>query len=129
MSSRTRRPRTQRSLDVRFVHQLSEATAVGSTFAVPAAVDPDSRRNGVARYELRPSDGAFRLSVRQNSAAADSDLRVVLVDKLDRETNDRYQVNVDSLRTGVTGVLGARGRSNYKPSRDGRRYVARDLEL
>jgi len=47
----------------RFVHQLSEATAVGSTFVVPAAVDPDSRRNGVARYELRPADGAFRLSV------------------------------------------------------------------
>jgi len=78
------------------VHQLSEATAVGSTFAVPAAVDPDSRRNGVARYELRPADGAFRLSVRQN-AAADSDLRVVLVDKLDREDSDRYQVTRDAF--------------------------------
>ena len=78
----------------RLAHQLSEATAVGSTFAVPAAVDPDSRSNGVARYELRPSDGAFRLSVRHNAllADADSDLRVVLVDQLDREVNDSYQV-------------------------------------
>jgi len=77
----------------RIVHQLSEATAVGSTFVVPPASDPDSRRNGVARYELRPSDGVFRLSVRHNALAdTDSDLRIVLVDKLDREANDRYQV-------------------------------------
>jgi len=77
----------------RIVHQLSEATEVGSTFVVPAAGDPDSRRYGVERYELRPADGAFRLSVRNNALiVADSDLRVVLVDKLDREVNDRYQV-------------------------------------
>jgi len=81
----------------RIVHQLSEAAEVGSTFVVPAAVDPDSRRNGVARYELRPArDSAFRLSVRHNALVeADSDLRVVLVDKLDREVNDRYQVGDD----------------------------------
>lgn len=77
----------------RIVHQLSEATEVGSAFVVPAAVDPDSRRYGVARYELRPSDGPFRLSVRHNALVdTDTDLRVVLVDKLDREANDRYQV-------------------------------------
>jgi len=77
----------------RIVHQLSEATEVGSTFVVPAAVDPDSRRNGVARYELRPAEGVFRLSVRHNALVdTDSDLRVVLVDRLDREVKDRYQV-------------------------------------
>ena len=83
----------------RIVHQLSEAAEVGSTFVVPAAVDPDSRRNGVARYELRPArDGAFRLSVRHNAIVeADSDLRVVLVDKLDREVNDRYQVVIMTM--------------------------------
>ena len=83
----------------RIVHQLSEAAEVGSTFVVPAAVDPDSRRNGVARYELRPArDGAFRLSVRHNALVeADSDLRVVLVDKLDREVNDRYQVVMTTM--------------------------------
>jgi len=78
----------------KIVHQLSEASEVGSAFVVPAAVDPDSRRNGVARYELRPTDGAFRLNVRHNALVdTDSDLRVVLVDRLDREANDRYQVN------------------------------------
>jgi len=79
--------------EARLVHQLSEATEVGSTFVVPAAADPDSRRNGVARYELQPTDGPFRLSVRHNALVdSDSDIRVVLVDGLDREVNDRYQV-------------------------------------
>jgi len=77
----------------RIVHQLSEASQVGSAFVVPPAVDPDSRRNGVARYELQPADGPFRLNVRHNALAdTDADLRVVLAKRLDREANDRYQV-------------------------------------
>lgn len=89
----------------RIVHQLSEATEVGSTFVVPAAADPDSRRNGVARYELRPDDGAFRLSVRHNSlVASDSDLRVVVDDKLDREVNDRYQVTTSTTSSDKLSV-------------------------
>ena len=77
----------------RIVHQLSEATEVGSTFVVPPAFDPDSRPNGVARYELRPDDGTFRLRVLPNPLVdSDSDLRIVLMDRLDREVNDKYQV-------------------------------------
>jgi len=100
----------------RLVHQLSEATAVGSTFAVPAAVDPDSRRNGVARYELRPSDGAFRLSVRHNALAdADSDLRVVLVEQLDREVNDSYQVRHRAVRHASKPVVLYAAFTNLSP--------------
>ena len=77
----------------RLVHQISEAAEVGSGFVVPAAVDADSRTNGVQKYELRPSDGKFRLNVRRNDIIeGDSDLRIVLVEKLDRETEDKYQV-------------------------------------
>ena len=97
----------------RIVHQLSEATEVGSTFVVPSAFDPDSRRNGVARYELRPADGLFRLSVRHNALAeSDSDLRVVLVDKLDREVNDRYQVMLSEMQPKQTRTFGAAKNEN-----------------
>lgn len=80
-------------LEVHLTQQVSESAEVGSGFAVPAASDPDSRRNGVSRYQLSPSDGKFRLNVRRSPADGDPDLRLVLVDRLDRETQDRYKVN------------------------------------
>jgi hypothetical protein len=81
------------------VQQVSESAEVGSGFAIPAATDPDSRRNGVTRYELSPHDGKFRLNVRRNAPSGDFDLRLVLVDKLDRETQDRYKVNYHDIMT------------------------------
>ena len=79
--------------ELHLIQQVSESAEVGSGFTIPAAIDLDSPRFGVTRYELSPPDGKFRLNVRRSApAAGDFDLRLVLVDKLDRETQDRYKV-------------------------------------
>jgi len=81
--------------DLHFAQQVSESAEVGSGFTIPAATDPDSPRYGVTRYELSPPDGKFRLNVRRSvPVTGDFDLRLVLVDKLDRETQDRYKVRI-----------------------------------
>jgi hypothetical protein len=54
---------------------------------VPAAVDLDSGKNAIRGYELRPKSDKFDL-IRRQTADGATDLRLVLKNKLDRETKD-----------------------------------------
>ena len=77
----------------RITHQISESTLPGTSFSIPAATDPDSSANGVQRYELVSSSTKFELKVRETADGA-TDLRLVLMDELDRELVDFYQVKI-----------------------------------
>ena len=78
--------------DTHQAQRVSESAQIGSGFAIATATDPDSRRNGVKRYELVPSDGKFRLNVQRSPPPGDFDVRLVLIDKLDRESQESYKV-------------------------------------
>ena len=77
----------------RITHQISESTLPGTSFSIPAATDPDSIDNGVQRYELVSSSDNFELKVRETADGA-TDLRLVLMNELDRELIDFYQVKI-----------------------------------
>ena len=87
-------------------HQISEFAELGTGFVVPAATDLDSGRNGVHRYELLPADGKFELTVR-TTADGGTDLRLVLRERLDRETEDRYVVSVLAVDGGDPAKTGS----------------------
>lgn len=77
----------------RINHKISESTLPGTSFSIPAALDPDSAANGVQRYELESSTKKFELKVRETADGA-TDLRLVLIDELDREKKGFYQVKI-----------------------------------
>ena len=80
-------------------HQMSEAAEIGSGFVVPAATDMDSNNNGVARYEIHPFEGHFDLQIRR-TVDSETDLRLVLRSKLDREIEDQYLITVYAIDNG-----------------------------
>ena len=75
------------------VHQISESTLPGKSFSIAAAIDPDSAPNSVSDYELKTDSQKFQLRVRETADGA-VDLRLVLMEELDRETLDFYNVRV-----------------------------------
>jgi len=78
----------------RIQHRLAESADPGSSgIVLPSAVDPDAGRNGVGSYEIVSSTSdKFVLEARQ-TADGGTDLRLLLRDQLDRETEDRYATN------------------------------------
>jgi len=111
--------------------ELSEAAEPDTSFLLPSADDLDSVKNGVARYEIRPPTSVFHLLVVRNyvggstvaGATAGNDvtggksfqaasgavqLRLVLRERLDRETVDHFRFSVvaidggDPVRSGAT---------------------------
>ena len=83
----------------RIVQQLSETAEAGSGFVIPGAVDPDSNRNGIQSYELAPSNGPFELRMRR-TADGETELKVVLKYRLDREYSPVHQVVVTAVDGG-----------------------------
>ncbi len=78
------------------VHEISESTLPGKSFSVPAAIDPDSGIYSVRDYELvstSQTTDKFELKVREMADGA-IDLRLVLMEELDREVLDFYQVKI-----------------------------------
>ena len=110
--------------------ELSEAAEPDTSFLLPSADDLDSIKNGVARYEIRPPTPTFHLLVVRDdaagsptaAAAAENDvtggdsfratsgavqLRLVLRERVDRETVDHFRFTVvaidggDPVRSGL----------------------------
>lgn len=75
----------------RIHHQISESAEMDTSLAIPAAVDADSGNNAIQKYDLFSTSSKFELVV-NNRADGGTDLRLLLKEGLDRETEDRYQV-------------------------------------
>ena len=80
----------------RIYHQISESAELDSSLAIQAARDLDSGDNGVEKYEIFAKTNKFEL-VSEKRADMKTDLRLVLKEKLDRETEDRYQARFTSV--------------------------------
>jgi hypothetical protein len=66
-----------------------ESVAVGSTFLLPSATDPDSPAFGVRNYDITPRTSKFGLRVTEKFDGF-LDARLMLRERLDRETTDEY---------------------------------------
>jgi protocadherin delta 1 len=75
------------------VYHVLESADAGTNFALPTAMDPDSGVFGVQRYELISASKKFELKVKDKVDGL-KDVRLVLVEELDRETEAYYQVKV-----------------------------------
>ena len=82
------------------LHRLSELSHPGTELSVCGATDKDTLRNGIQRYELFPSGGKFRLNVR-NRADGGADLKLKLIEKVDREELDHYEMYVFAVDGGL----------------------------
>lgn len=90
----------------RVMQQISESAEIGSGFVLPPAVDADSARNGIRRYELVPAGSKFELQERK-MADGGSELKMVLRQKLDRETVDSYHLAVYAIDGGIPPRTGS----------------------
>lgn len=108
--------------------EISEATEPDTSFLLPFADDLDSIKNGIVRYEIRPPTSVFDLLVVQDDVASatagatvaqddDGDirfpmtggaaqLRLVLVERVDRETVDYYRFAVVAIDGGSPVLSG-----------------------
>jgi len=78
------------------VIEIMESAQTGSRFALPAATDADSSRYGIQRYAFA-SDGDTETPFELQAEAkpdGSSDVRLVLVEALDRESRAEYQLTV-----------------------------------
>ena len=104
--------------------EMSEATEPDTSFLLPLADDLDSIKNGIVRYEIRPPTSSFQLLVvreetptsvtgsSRDAGAADSfrwtptlsgavvQLRLVLQERIDRETVDHIRFTVVAVDAG-----------------------------
>lgn len=83
----------------RFYYELSEAAELLSSFVIPGATDMDSGENAICRHRIDPPNGIFELKV-LSTLDEESDLRLVLVRRLDREEEDRFPVTVYAMDCG-----------------------------
>ena len=91
---------------------ISEGANPGVRFLLPQARDPDSGHFGVQRYELirgRNWENKFQLAVTKNPDNTFDNLHLVLKEKLNRETQTQYAlqlVGYDGGTPSLTGTLG-----------------------
>lgn len=92
----------------RLALSLLESTQPKELVSIIPAVDLDSPPNGVVGYRLQPSSERFALKVRNRtaSAAGEADLRLVLLQPLDREKQDRFQMQVLAVDGGSPSLTG-----------------------
>jgi hypothetical protein len=82
---------------IRLDWTVSESAAIGTELPMPTAEDPDSGVRGVQIYELvNELDTPFTLHISNHSHSMPGDLEVTLVlrEKLDREIQSSYRVQV-----------------------------------
>lgn len=87
--------------------QISEAFVVGSSLPIAGAIDSDSGNNSVQSYYLQPNGTPFKLEY-DKFVDGSSVVRLVVSQKLDRETVDRYQLKIVAEDGGdpkLTGTL------------------------
>ena len=76
-----------------FVISILESAAIGSTFLLPSATDPDSPSFGVHRYNIESDSNNFGLSVTKKLDGF-LDVRLRLRERLDRELRHEYKLRL-----------------------------------
>ena len=79
---------------------VSESVMPGVSFVIPAARDPDSGPNGIQGYDFRSNSRKFELRA-QNTSDGTWDLKLVLRERLDRESRGSYTMRVIARDGGV----------------------------
>ncbi|XP_070552282.1 protocadherin Fat 4-like [Ptychodera flava] len=88
---------------------FSETARIGAQYILDTATDPDVGTNGITEnYAIAGgnTDNLFRLVVTPNPSGAAAFLHVETVGRLDRETQDFYQLNVTATDGGNPPLLG-----------------------
>ena len=75
------------------VLSILESVAVGSTFLLPSATDPDSPSFGVHRYDIASDSNKFGLRVTKKLDGF-LDVRLQLRERLDRELRSEYRLRL-----------------------------------
>ena len=82
------------------VKQIPEASSPGTAFSVPSAEDDDSGVFGVQKYDLVSDSSKFDLRVTNSSIFGVVDLHLVLQERVDREVQEVYNMEVVALDGG-----------------------------
>ncbi|XP_052795218.1 protocadherin-9-like [Mya arenaria] len=84
-----------------YTHELRivEGTPRLTEFSIPRAVDTDYGSNGITKYEISPSHPSFGIRATKNLAGK-FDVFIVVLDTIDRETEDTYQLEVFAIDGG-----------------------------
>ncbi len=86
--------------------QVSESALPGATFVLPSAEDPDSAEFGIQEYSFQGSrTEAFDLQVLENLDGS-KDLRLVLIQRLNRERQSSYSLQVVARDGGIPPTSG-----------------------
>ena len=86
--------------------QVSESVMPGVSFILPPAVDRDSGAYGIQGYNLVEQTETFGLSV-TNTPDGTPDLRLVVLEQLDRERQSSYSMQVVALDGGDPPEFGS----------------------
>ncbi|ESO12705.1 hypothetical protein HELRODRAFT_159291 [Helobdella robusta] len=84
---------------------INEASPIGSSYLLPAAVDDDSPKYGIQRYEIESGTEKLGL-VFSTSPSLQLEAKLVLRSVLDRELEARYQVVLRAIDGGTHAVEG-----------------------
>ena len=79
------------------------------TFAIQKAKDPDSGLFAIQKYEFESSSPKFNLSIVKNSDGEVTQLNLVLLERLDREDEVGYSLQITAIDGGnppLSGTLG-----------------------
>lgn len=81
--------------EAHMIKRISESTAPGILFPILEAVDNDHPENSTKRYELDAQFTQFQLVVNNDTETSGTvDLNLFLMEELDREDRDLYQLKV-----------------------------------
>ena len=111
---------------------LMESANQGASFPIPMATDIDSPASGIVRYTLSSEHEKFELIVISKPGGA-VDLKLELTGSLDRETTDRYMVQVAAYdKDENAGFLNIRitvqDSNDHAPEFDKEQYAVTILE-
>jgi len=81
------------------VISVLESVAVGSTFLLPSATDPDSPTFGVRHYDIVSTTNKFGLRVTEKLDGF-LDVRLLLRERLDRESVNEYRLKLVAVDGG-----------------------------
>ena len=84
---------------------ISEAILPGMLFPIQPATDIDSPEYGIVRYKLSPESRTFELKA-DSREGGDFDLHLMLLERLDRERLDFYQLTVTAYDGGTPAKSG-----------------------
>lgn len=89
-----------------FSLSVPETAQVGSSYAIPSAIDLDYGVNDIQEYSISGDTDKFKLLI-SNDNNDDKELRLELVGELDRELNDFYSIVVTAIDGGEPRLSGS----------------------